>query len=767
VSVTPKAMHVRYERGSVIVLMAVALFPIMFLAAFAIDVSHWWDYSRNLQNRADAAALAAGGQFGSTCIGSGAPGTTGNGAQSVLGKWAQLYSGAGVGEPVGNLPYTDAAVSAAATAAPGTGTGPGTGWPVATNGYLNNTKAASPVVSPLTLRLGNLNNYWLILNGNNYAENGGTNFSMTASGTGATFCSSDPKQDLTDPARATAGPAGPMVDVKVSQKRLPLFFQGLPGFANLKPNIHAHARVQLQGEASSPSVPIAVSDSGFAPCVSVKLVNASTNAVIQTVTLTKATPVNPTDPITWTNALSPASFTLPASANVYVQPFLNDCNGGGNLYDGDTNSGLLYINNYGNSTPIAGQPPSITTGGVTLTGTCTNSTQYFSVGACNVQVTAHVAFAVAKQDASVTAVDIGTTPNQSVTLNPDNTGTVWTRNQSISIGDTTGQHPIRIDWQQTSGTVNGQTCGTGNGQQPPPCTGSFGVQAQAFGACNGCDQPDDSGPIAFARISEGANNDVNAFAANSTHNLVFTIKLAGIFAAQPGDPPTVLRFPVSSNHTTGLADCGQGGGTNADAYVVYYGCGPGNPHFTSPPLNPLFKNERNGDCSLPWPAGNHQDCVQTTPGTRRQGIICPLVLRIVGAPFGTNCNNQAVGTCPPNYWTSYNGVVPGSDPRALVMIISSAADFGSAASSPQAWIPIRRFATFYITGWDSSIQPQCPTTGQFPGNEPFPIKGKQNNQNAAVWGHWTSYVDVLGTGDNQSCPIGSVQPVNCVPVQTR
>ena len=101
------------------------------------------------------------------------------------------------------------------------------------------------------------------------------------------------------------------------------------------------------------------------------------------------------------------------------------------------------------------------------------------------------------------------------------------------------------------------------------------------------------------------------------------------------------------------------------------------------------------------------------------------------------------------------------------MIITSAADFASAAGSPQAWIPIRRFATFYITGWDSAIKPQCPTTGSFSGNEPFPIKGKQNSQNAAVWGHWTSYVDVLGTGDNQDCPINSVQPINCVPVLTR
>ena len=41
------------------------------------------------------------------------------------------------------------------------------------------------------------------------------------------------------------------------------------------------------------------------------------------------------------------------------------------------------------------------------------------------------------------------------------------------------------------------------------------------------------------------------------------------------------------------------------------------------------------------------------------------------------------------------------------MIITSTADFAAGAGSPQAWLPIRRFATFYVTGWDKNIKPQC------------------------------------------------------------
>src|SRR2546426_6340554 len=301
-----------HERGSVMVLTAAAMFPIVFLMAYAIDVSHWFDYSRNLQNRADAAALAAGDAFGNTCLEGGSPGDVMTGAQSVIGKWAQLYSGAGVGEPSGwsagtpyiQLPYTNGAVSAPPTQT--TGTGPGTGWSVATNGYLNNTLAASPVASPLTLKLGKLNDYWLVLNGNDYAEhhslgpNRGTSFSMKAGGLGATFCSSDPKQDLTDPNAALAGPAGPMVDVKVSQRRLPLFFPLISG----RPTLHAHARVEFQGEASSPrSRPIAVSDPGFTPCVSVDFIDANPpHAVIKTAVLTAQPVANPTDPLVWNHA---------------------------------------------------------------------------------------------------------------------------------------------------------------------------------------------------------------------------------------------------------------------------------------------------------------------------------------------------------------------------------------------------------------------------------------------------------------------------------
>ena len=775
-SVVVKSLRLSQDKGSVLVLTAAAIFPIMFLLAFVIDVSHWFDYSRNLQNRADAAALAAGTAFGNICLEEGgSPGDPRTGTQSVIGKWAQLYSGAGVGEPSGTnttqLPYTNAAVAAA------------TGWSVTGNGYINNTSAGSPVISPLKLKAGNLNDYWLVLNGKDYAEHGGTSFSMVPSGNSATFCSSDPTQDLTDPDRATAGAAGPMVDVKVSQKHLPLFFQGL--FPSLHPTIHAHARVTLQGEASAPSEPVAVSDTGYTPCLTVYFRRVGDNALLGTAVLTKEPQPLQTSPIIWDNKVAqtdssgnpipntgPTPVAMPTGANVYVQPFLNNCNGGGTTYDDTTHSGVLLINSYGNSTPAANAPPVITTGGVTLNNlSCASGDQFFAVppsgGTCNIQVTANVAFTVANNKAQVKAVDT----NTGASLNLNGSGTTWTTqgNQHLTIADSDGQHPIRIDWEQNAGSITGLgSCTNGAGNL---CKGSFGIQAQAFGACNGCDQPDDSGPIILAQLTTDTNPPPafgpNAYSQTATPQLVVTLQLAGLSSAPANAGPaddTVLRYPVSGNHQTGLIDCGQGTGASAADEVVYGGCGPGNPLL--PGLNPLFVYSRppNSNCSpaadgntTGWPNGNQQDCVATVPGTKNP--ICPLVMRITGQPFvnPTNCNTNVA--CPANNWPN----VKSPDPRAVTMIITSASDFG-ASGGPQGWLPIRRFATFYITGWDTRVNPPCTGVGF---NDPFPVKGKRNQQNEALWGHWMNYTDTAGTSNGQNCPVNSIQPINCVPALTR
>jgi hypothetical protein len=835
------------------VIFAVSLLPILAMLTFAIDVSHWFDYSRNLQNRADAAAFA-GGQMLGACLG-GSPGTTANGLQSAAGKWAQLYTGASSGEGSGsqtpNLPYSDAAVAASPTAAAGTGDGPGTGWSVTTNGYLNNTHAPSPVDSPLTLRAGlsNKNNYWVALNAANYAPNSSganTSFTLGAGGSTPTFCHSDPTYDVTDAEcfgqahNQTTGPCavGAMVDVKLTQANLPLF---IPIFSGIHPKIHAHARVVLQGEAggSSNTKPIAVSDPGAFGCATAIFRNSVTNAEIARTQLRETDPAN----FVFDNSTAPVSVPMPTNhqidstatpkvdglANAYMQVFLSapaadgTCPGtDGQTYDDSTNSGIEVINGYDTGTPTGTQPPRITSvtiggtnfHGVTLSGSCAApSDQYFFVGttangSCDVQPQAVVAFTAPKNADNVTATDTST--NTTLNLSPNNAGNVWTPqgNQHFTINDSDGQHPIRIDWSQSSGTVNGTTCDDGKGGRPPPCTGSFGIQAQAFGACNGCDQPDDSGPIIKSQIrvlgdaaGTTGENSFQATGSPTAPRLIVTLQLAGI-RAQTGAtaPDIILRFSGSTNHTTGLVDCGQGNGpggsgTSADAYTIYGGCGPNNP-FEPPPcnsvpgatcklplMNPLFVYGRGApgdpiDCSpavdqnyTGWPSGNHQDCVQTTPGSRRNGIVCALLQRITGITpvnfqSGPNsCTGAGVpgAGCPRNYWPNYDTVA--NDPRKIGVVLTAPLDLAAADGSPQYWIPIRRFATFYVTGWDRSLAPDCGTGGA-PNNDTFPGKGKQS-QNGAIWGHWISDVDIGGSPNGNPCDTSSIEPVNCVPALVR
>jgi hypothetical protein len=174
-----------------------------------------------------------------------------------------------------------------------------------------------------------------------------------------------------------------------------------------------------------------------------------------------------------------------------------------------------------------------------------------------------------------------------------------------------------------------------------------------------------------------------------------------------------------------------------------------------------------------WPSLNHQDCVQTLPGSHRVGVVCGLLQRITGvtpANFQASssaCSSSISGaTCPTNYWPNYE-TIP-NDPRKIGVVLTAPLDLAAADGSPQFWIPIRRFATFYVTGWDQSLFPKCGKRGPtFGENDDFPGTGKLTSQNGAIWGHWISDNDVGGQPDGNPCNTNSIEPVNCVPALVR
>ncbi len=688
----------REERGAVWVFVALGMPLLLLFAAFAIDVGHWYDWKRNLQTRADAAALAGGGVYGNTCLSS-TPSAVG---LDQIGKTAQQYSGAGVGATV---PYTLAAPYTPTQNQPNlTASGPG--------------------------------NFTLLVNSAAYANQSGSNFSMTPTGN---YC------DATD----ENGRRGAMLDVRLTQRNIPLFFN--KPFSIL-PAINAHARVGIQGVQSEGGIrPIAVRDAGVTPCATAIFIDDSTGATLATARLTNTGG----SPATWTNATTPVAVPMPSSGHhVSVQSYLYDCSTtspDGDIYTPGAGGGLTFINNYATATAPSGGAPVITTGGVLLTGGTLGGAcdPYFFTstgggGSCTIGVQANVSFQPGLTLAKAHVYATDDTTGTRIALQAPASGTLWRTAAAtgFSVAANSGAHPIRITWEQDPiSSVGGTACTNGGNN---PCKGDFGVKQRTVAGTNGtntcADPPLDTGPVLNSVIAEPTASPpvtagADAFAAGSTHNLVVSLSIAGLANSGASDPPICLRVDVSTDKATGIIDCGQGNGTSAIQDTITNGC-----------PDPLQKNTRlNADGSLSCsPAITPADCVALVRGTRG-----PVLL---GFTNRINCSDNNWGTSTP---------VTLADPRAFIMVVTSPADLSGNGNA--ANVPIRTFAVFYVTGWGTrGSAPNCAKNEAYPGSG----GANGNEAKAKVWGHWTSLTVPSGTGTGNGSGCNFNQFGNCIAVLT-
>lgn len=594
------------------VFFALTLPVLTLFVAFGIEIGHWYDYSRNLQNRADAAALAAGDAYGAICFGSPTSAQT-----DAIGKVAQQYAGPPLQDPKNlytvpnNLPYA---------------------YTTFTPGQYQNVP---------NLTKGAPGNYHMLLNSTASWDKGGTDWSMESKAE-KTADPAPPSSLAICGSTDESGNSGPMVDVRLTQANLGLLFP----FLGVSPTISAHARVALQGvSAENNIVPLAVRDPASERCVEANFFNASTgNQIGSSVPLKKIGTDPNTGAVQWDNAATPATVAIPSGANVYEQIVTGYCDQNPSTYD--AGSGLLYINSWSTTAPASGQAPKITNGGVVLNGPCPAdklSNQYFSHETCAVGVTANVSFApnvpfgggneVVKATDSAgggaqtlthlsttvsgnqtvaaggllqvnstapgTGFGIGQfTSSGSITDNGVNgagpittfaytaidathfrltnggtfknnevitqTGdTAWVLNAFSTITPPDGQHQISVSATQKFGSIGSSNCTTGQG-----CTTNFGVQQQGFGACDDgnpnltcANPPNDSGPILLAQLRTSSDtggawaSDAaqvygrNAFAGGSNPQLVVTVEIGGLSNAKPGDPPTIMRFTENAQNT--------------------------------------------------------------------------------------------------------------------------------------------------------------------------------------------------------------------------
>jgi hypothetical protein len=816
------------ERGAVLVMVAVWLPLLALFVMFAVDSAHWFDYSRNLQMRADAAARAGGNQIGGTCIGS----SPSAGALARIGQITQLYSGAD--QASSDLyPYT------------------GIGGPYG-SGFPGSAVAPDNPNFP-NLKLGHLDKYHVLLNSPRYWQTGDTSqsqsFTMPGSG-GGNFCTTVDED----------GKTGPIVDIRVTQDNLPLF---LP-FVSWRPTISAHARVALlQANAEGLVRAIAVRDP-TPGCVYVKIRNANTDALYKTIQLPldpTGDPVNPAATLWDNDSHNPADDVDMSQGPFYVQVLASDtdCNTApsGITYDSWTDgsgipqyTGLEFINTYGSALPGPGGKPLISTsgmgdgtGGVFLTGCVPD--QYFSGAACTVGVTANVAFAVpftanscaasgasqivkatdvstnttislarlctqvnGKQDnvtqLAVTStagfspsgsIDVGSSSyaytakdathftlaapasfanNDVVTQTGDNR---WTAGSGgFGINAESGRHPIQINWEQQAGSTPLGSCSATGGN---PCKGNFGIQQQTFAACGNCDPPDASGPVVAMRVrfkgDSAGSAGRNSFSNGDDPNLVFEVVTQAIRYDTPGTRDHLLRVSVQTDKATGLLNCGAGTGAAAAIQAIKFGC----PFYTDTtnckdinycapykiyPVTPHV----NGLCDpLSRQEGStYADCVATNSVSGNKAVIVNAVAdRVVASN----------GDCSANHWQDYVNDPTGhpiqgdTDPRAFTLVITAPADL----SQNSLTVPIRNFATFYVTGWDEAHgAANCLNSklvgGTF-GNDPFlcnapsdsncvSTTGSKQDGSYSVWGHWIFYVDASASA------IGS-NPKYCQPSQ--
>jgi hypothetical protein len=333
----------------------------------------------------------------------------------------------------------------------------------------------------------------------------------------------------------------------------------------------------------------------------------------------------------------------------------------------------------------------------------------------------------------------------------------------IPVAQKSGLNQYTISWSEHSASLG---CATG-----PLCTGSFGVQQQAFAACdegndtNSCTDPNVSGPIILQQIGDATtlNNTVGSFHSGS-HVMTITVEVQGLANAHPGDPPTILKYSSSGSHQTGLIDCGQGNGASGDKGAIFYGC----PRVGSAQCNntpycaPLIKSP-NGTCNNALRSSSASiavDCVNINNGTIASIPACLASRIVIGGGSGNNVCNPPNGsvTCNTNHWPTND--VPAGDPRAITMIITYPADL----SHPNADVPIRTFATFYVTGW--SLQGNSPNCGVYDaatnkgGNET-----SSTSSPGSIWGHWISYTDPNAGGNGQPCNFQAFG--NCAAVLSR
>ena len=418
-------------------------------------------------------------------------------------------------------------------------------------------------------------------------------------------------------------------------------------------------------------------------------------------------------------------------------------------------------------------------------------------------------------------IDFGSTgspPNGDVTDKPNKGGVCakLTSNANLSWTSTSGKIStwdgslsVPVAGGPQVVTISGWTTKTsGTSCSSPPNSGAFGTVGMSYAT------DDNSGPVGYVSLAGLGPNVTAGCPAGGTAPFPNSVaKNYWCYSTYVGldqplglrnwdTPPVVLRFASKSTRKGGsgtanlngslLCDSGR---TLTDSFssgcLTTYGLnydewGPSG----TPPCAPGFSCWKDVRCTAYPPSSLPPASYVNNPPP-----ICVAAKNGQVQAFQAGIYNRfedpanAYGGCTPNNWPTDPLLAPDffkdpsqggydftNDPRYITLIITDNTAFSSANSAE----PVKYFAGFYATGWDSGNgagKPKgCydfPIAGDCgnPNNDAHPflgcLAGKVTSQdNGDMWGHWVQFVDFSSnaTPSDSLCNLTSSSLATCTAV---
>lgn len=544
----------------------------------------------------------------------------------------------------------------------------------------------------------------------------------------------------TDSDVATGGPcATRMIDLKLTETDLPFFF-GIGDVDFI--NVQARAEIRALEEFDN-FIPLSVSEARWKNGeVTYFDQSGGGNVELGRRTISEAG-ANGAGQSIWDHGGSPFPVTFSSSVSrVGVRVALSTSD---SVTCGDTGvqcfDNVLFARGYAADPAVSagGLPVARQTGvsGVSCNDGSFTTTATGQGSSCSISLTATVDWGVANPSQTYNASVIATIAGADYNLTWANGTNPSQWSGSLSVPPDAGALPITLRWEARRGRIGNQNCTNQN-----RCTGSFGTVQRTFSSSS-----DDSGPIELAQLWENGSFGVTAFPQCSagvpacTRSFVTKIALPGTLeAAQSVGDPLYRMRPLEGNSQTHLLDCDEDVANAEDELAL--GCH--NPGYV------INSGQSCGGYNNPQALPDPSPCAITQTGQSASQIGKGINKRILG--------DEKPNTCTaPNRWAQF--FTPGfdtTDPRIVHIVLT---DWSTFTGSGNEAFPVRRFAAFYITGWQGN-----------PGfDNPCQGNGDDTAARGEVVGHWIKYVQKVNTGGagNELCDLSGTSLELCVPVLTR